>query len=274
MKLQKKCMILALIIAYKHVESYPTDDFLAKQSSFEIEPNNFAGRILTKWSETDHFGNPEEQGPYFEGDIIVSNERTFFTRQAKKWKHGIIPYKISGSFTEDQTTMIKTAIEEIESKTCIKLVPHSSEKDFIIFNNDVSGCWSKVGRGGGSQTINLQSQCFKTIGTIIHEILHAVGLFHEQNRSDRDDFIEIVTENIRKKSLVNFQKFIPNIYDAEESLYDYESILHYSPYAFSINGKQTIKTKGSQEIIKLMGQRKGLSEGDILKINMMYKCLQ
>lgn len=168
--------------------------------------------------------------------------------------------------------MILTAIEEIESKTCIKLVPHSNEKDFIIFNNDESGCWSKVGRIGGPQTINLQKACLKTIGTTIHEILHVVGLFHEQNRSDRDEFIDIITKNIRKQSLVNFHKFKPNIYDAEAMKYDYRSVLHYSPYAFSINGQPTIATKGDLETINLMGQRSGLSEGDIMKVNMMYNC--
>lgn len=171
-----------------------------------------------------------------------------------------------------QTTMIRNAIDAIESNTCIKLIPHADENDFITFNNDESGCWSKVGRVGGSQFINLQNQCFNKIGTIIHEILHAIGLYHEQSRSDRDDFIEIVTKNIRKKSLVNFQKLRPNVYDIADTLYDYESILHYSPYAFSINGEPTIETKGNPETIKMMGQRRELSEGDILKINMMYNC--
>lgn len=279
-------MILTFMVsALRHVHSYPKDELL-------FEPSKFVGRMLTEWSEAEHFGNPEEQGPYFEGDIILPIGRAFFTRQARKWDDGVIPFEISGSFSKfilncvvlltnriihnftakKHRAMILTAIKEIESKTCIKLVPHSTEDDFIIFNNDESGCWSKVGSIGGPQTINLQKPCFNVIGTIIHEILHAVGLFHEQNRSDRDEFIGIVTKNIRKKSLVNFNKFKPNIYDAEDLLYDYQSVLHYSPYAFSINGQPTIETKGSPETVNLMGQRKGLSEGDIMKVNMMYNC--
>jgi hypothetical protein len=63
-----------------------------------MEPTIFAGRMLTEWSETEHFGNPEEQGPYFEGDIITSNGRAAFNRPARKWDNGIIPYEISESF--------------------------------------------------------------------------------------------------------------------------------------------------------------------------------
>lgn len=59
-----------------------------------------------------------------------------------------------------------------------------------------------MGRAGGAQQLNLQPNeigkgCFKP-GTILHEFLHAMGFYHQQSASDRDDFVEIVTENIEK----------------------------------------------------------------------------
>ena len=51
--------------------------------------------------------------------------------------------------------------------------------------------------------------------------------------------------------------------------YDYGSVMHYAPTAFSKNGKPTIepKKKGIE-----IGQRVGFSQNDLFKINKLYKC--
>lgn len=44
--------------------------------------------------------------------------------------------------------------------------------------------------------------CFGAEGRVMHELLHALGMFHEQSRPDRDRFIDIHPENIVKGELV------------------------------------------------------------------------
>ena len=48
---------------------------------------------------------------------------------------------------------------------------------------------------GGSQVMNVPPVC--TVGVVLHELLHALGMAHEQARSDRDDYVTVVWQNIR-----------------------------------------------------------------------------
>ena len=63
-------------------------------------------------------------------------------------------------------------------------------------------CWSFIGKLGGAQIISLQppdsksKRCFVAIGKPVHEIIHALGFFHEQSRFDRDQHVFIIKKNI------------------------------------------------------------------------------
>jgi hypothetical protein len=107
-------------------------------------------------------------------------------------------------------------------------------------------------------------------GTVIHELLHAAGFLHEQNREERDTFVSIVDGNIRSGYEINFKKASPGETTGFGVGYDYGSVMHYSSKAFSKNGQPTIKAK--QTSTEIMGQREGFSKKDIEKVNKMYKC--
>lgn len=60
----------------------------------------------------------------------------------------------------------------------------------------IYSCWSDVGRMAiGKQIISLGHQCY-TPGTVMHELLHTLGFFHEQSRADRDEYVTIHYDNI------------------------------------------------------------------------------
>lgn len=68
-----------------------------------------------------------------------------------------------------------------------------------------ASCWSSVGnRRVGLQQLSIGANCDR-IATIQHEFLHALGFWHEQSRSDRDDYVSIVWERIQSgQSLSGF----------------------------------------------------------------------
>lgn len=60
-------------------------------------------------------------------------------------------------------------------------------------------CYSAIGRKGRRQVVSLNFDCLaKGKGTVLHELLHVLGFWHEHSRADRDNYIRIDWEAIQK----------------------------------------------------------------------------
>ncbi|XP_069771382.1 astacin-like metalloendopeptidase [Narcine bancroftii] len=207
-----------------------------------------------------------------EGDIIKPlwwNTGTSKTQIWHKSPDGVvrIPYEISPEYDEWTWGAISRGFGDFEKFTCVRFVPHTDEEDFISIQ-PIHGCYAPVGRVGGMQLISLNQQCLtKGKGVVEHELMHSLGFWHEHTRSDRDKYIKIGWKNVRPGYEHNFLKKNTN---KLKSKYDYGSILHYSRSAFSRNGQPTLTPL--METDAVIGQRVGLSELDLLKVNRLYNC--
>ncbi|KHJ94434.1 shTK domain protein [Oesophagostomum dentatum] len=165
-------------------------------------------------------------------------------------------------------SLIAASMQEYSTYTCIQWVPKTNNDVNYVYIFPDRGCYSMVGKIGGKQSLSLGSGCIQK-GIIIHELMHAVGFFHEQSRTDRDDFITILWNNIQPGMQGQFEKYGQGTIQSLGTTYDYASIMHYGGKAFSRNGQPTMvpKQKGAQ-----IGQRSGFSKTDIYKINKLYGC--
>ncbi|KAI1717220.1 astacin (Peptidase family m12A) domain-containing protein [Ditylenchus destructor] len=183
-------------------------------------------------------------------DMIQQDSNVQFNALRNKqltWPNGIVPYELDEAFSN----------------------PRKSEDDFLNIVKG-HGCYSQVGRTGGKQEISLGRGCLFN-ETIIHELMHSLGFWHEHSRADRDDNIIIRWENILPGMDSQFDIVSSAIQDNLGEDYDYRSIMHYGSTAFSRNGRNTIEAviDGFSEII---GTATDLSDLDVIKISKLYRC--
>ncbi|KAG8512593.1 Meprin A subunit beta [Galemys pyrenaicus] len=166
--------------------------------------------------------------------------------------------------------VILNAFERYRLKTCIDFKPWTGEANYIsIFKG--SGCWSSVGnRHAGRQELSIGENCDR-IGTVQHEFLHALGFWHEQSRSDRDDYVQIIWDRIQSGKESNFNKYDDKSSNSLNTPYDYTSVMHYSKTAFRNGTEPTIVTR-IETFMDVIGQRMDFSEIDLLKLNRLYNC--
>jgi len=184
------------------------------------------------------------------------------------WTNSTIPYVIEAGFSTNKINEIHNAAEHISVNTNLCVIPRTTEINYVSFRSPIDTlCNSLVGMQGGVQTINLHSLC--GFGAAVHEILHAAGVWHEQSRSDRDAHVRINYANIVPQLAFNFN-IQPNSRDVGP--YDFGSIMHYGEFDFSIDFPRlpTITPINPLPAGTVLGQRDGLSAGDILTINSLY----
>lgn len=188
-------------------------------------------------------------------------------RAGGRWPGGVIPYDISPSLTDVQRVTEAVNHWNANLTGVIRLVPRTTQSDYLRFNPSNSGCAAPIGylAGYGQHPINISTACHA--GNVAHEIGHIVGLDHEQNRLDRDSYVTIQTGNLTAGVEDNFAIDPSN---QNYNFYDFGSLMHYSLDAFSFNGQRTIVPKVAIPSGVFVGQRNGLSVGDINSVRIMY----
>lgn len=206
-----------------------------------------------------------------QGDMVVHTLRSAINLEERRWPNGIICYQFEGNFSQYEIDIITEAMTDGFSETCLRLknCRWKCGGDYVAIKNDEENCFTDVGRLGGRQEMNLGEGCVEH-ATVIHETMHAAGFYHEHSNPNRDQYLEIVEENIEPEMRHNFEIDDPEFVTDFGQPYDYCSIMHYDEHAFGIDGAITIIPKC--DVPCEMGFAEELSDIDINKINIMYNC--
>ena len=207
-----------------------------------------------------------------EGDIVLGDAQAVAAREKMRrdskwalvittsgevWPAGVVP------ITSDKasTQLLAATVAYFHSITPFKFVPYAGQADYL-YVQEGAGSDSQIGRQGGVQLISVASDA--TVGTLAHEFCHALGLWHEQCRPDRDAYISINQANI----LPGYAgQFTVQVFDAKlVGPYDCNSLMHYPDWAYAKPGTKTITRKDGGAL----PLRNGLSSGDVAGLRTLY----
>jgi hypothetical protein len=224
-----------------------------------------------------------------QGDIVLGNAQEIAARMAvlpnkntskgnviaqasRLWPKNaagvvIVPYTIDTDPDNKVPAAITAANEQLQG--VMQWVARTNQTDWVAFDltedANFGSCFSAIGRSGGRQRIGGSRAC--STGTIIHEMGHAIGLWHEQQRGDEETWVDQDLSNVDPFFANNF---VPLTNQRDSGNYDFGSIMHYAPYSFAKTFKPTVIPKPLGIPI---GASDRYSETDVEAIRRLYSSL-
>ena len=195
-----------------------------------------------------------------------------------RWKSRVgdvvqIPYRINDAyFNAQQKTEISNYIKTLSvANKVVNLVERTTQTNFIDIVNKSGSCSSQIGETGFIQEMNLNPNGCISESTVHHEFLHAMGLWHEQSRTDRDQYVTIDLTNVPEKNRHNF-----DIASSSVTLgtpYQYKSVMHYQKGAFAIDRTKPVVIS-KQPGVTFGGDIRPYkaTEEDLTRIRLLYQC--
>ncbi|QOY85406.1 M12 family metallopeptidase [Paludibaculum fermentans] len=168
------------------------------------------------------------------------------------------------------TTNMTTAISQFNTlfSGLIQFVPRVAEADYVAIDLNSAdhsrSCFATLGRAGGQQGLQGSIDC--DVPTLLHEMGHSIGLYHEHQRADYPTFVTFNQANLDIPLM--FGNFGVQTLNAKNvGLYDYASIMHYGAAGFSKNNQMVLETIPPGMPI---GEAATFSPGDIDTVKRLY----
>jgi hypothetical protein len=275
------CLIVGLLDNVIGTEALPLAEEGAEQAFPGRTGEPRTGLFETPWGRVELKYEVIDGQRVFQGDILLPaeaededphSEAAGVSQLGRHWPRGVVPVENSGLA---QDTRVKQAMQHWEDRTSLRFVIGATSGNRIRFvaPPDADTCSSSVGMQGGIQDINLGANC--SVGNARHEIGHAIGLFHEQSRTDRNDFVIVndgtrgTTNCIQPRREGQFDMFGTD--GLNLGAYDTGSIMHYGSDFFLDTSKPgCTATITRRDGTFINANRDALSAGDIAGVQSLY----
>lgn len=178
-----------------------------------------------------------------DGDIVVPMDfdEGRATYEPDLWPSGVVPFEFAANVNSTNQSRMIAAMQEWESLANVNFVPRNGHADYIRIIADSFNASEFAGYQGGRQRVWITS--WTVHGTLVHELGHVLGYYHEQSRGDRGSFVQINFNNVCQNCCTdsngnpiscNSQFTIRPGSGDEHGPYDFGSVMHYAACAFSV----------------------------------------
>ncbi|POG80341.1 peptidase family M12A-domain-containing protein [Rhizophagus irregularis DAOM 181602=DAOM 197198] len=178
----------------------------------------------------------------------------------KLWKNGSVPFFFNDNVNEELKDSAKKAMENISVKSAIEFLEITKSTKGTNYIEIIKGLefLSNVGMQHNGNKLWVAEGSAYPVGQIMHELMHALGFYHEHSRPDRDEYLDVNNEAAK---IANYKKRSESNSVCYSNTLDFHSIMIYRE-----NEKMTLK----EGINFKIGQRIKLSDGDINALNNLY----
>ncbi|KAK6760181.1 hypothetical protein RB195_021611 [Necator americanus] len=215
----------------------------------------------------------------FQGDIILNKEQGGVLQKdiqglqevpylPPMWSQGI-KYSFHKRANKKLRDAFKRAAEAWQRDTCVNITEDDNESGDRVVVAGAPFCASYLGKRGGKQVIFLSGFC-ETFRSAAHELGHTLGLFQQESREDRDDYVKIVTENLEPNQVYMAFKQSQYTNNVSGIGYDFGSIMQAGARSGSINRNRTIDSIDPKYRKNLRSE--SISFADLYLVNKRYNC--